>query len=289
MVLAPLPPDVLALALKTVLELLKATTAYFEKHGVEQPRLNVEHLLAHTLGLKRMDLYLQFDRPLSDAELEPLRDLVRRRAAGEPLQHLLGTVEFLGRTFRCDRRALVPRPETEQLCEMLLRTPRTGRVLDVGTGSGIIALTLAGAWPEAEVMAVDRSPTALALARENAAQLGLEGRVQFLESDLLAAVTGRFRLVVANLPYIPSGELPTLSREVRHDPHAALDGGPVGTELIERLIAGVADCLQGELALEIGQGQGPELERLLAQHNFQDIRTLPDYQGAGRFVFATHG
>ncbi len=279
--------------MKSVLEVIQSSKAYFEKHGVDHPRLNIEHLLAHTLKMRRMDLYLQFDRPLADAELEPLRDLVRRRANGEPLQHLLGTVEFLGRTFISDARGLIPRPETEQLCELLLEERKAdkfkGRVLDVGVGSGVIALTLAAEWPEAEVEAVDVSPDALALAGENAAKLGLSERVKFTRSDLFTETQGKYGLIVANLPYIASEEIPTLSREVRRDPHLALDGGAKGMEIISRLIQEAPARLEGDLALEIGCDQAAAVREELTRHNFRDIRATSDYQGRSRFVFAKHG
>src|ERR1044071_8564949 len=152
----------------TLLEVLSSATGYFQKRNIESPRLNAEHLLAHVLGRKRIDLYLDFERTLPESELIPLRELVRRRGAGEPLQHLLGTVEFCGRTFHSDKRALVPRPETEQLVELLISRFKSelasSRVIDVGTGSGVIALTLAAEFPKAEIVAVDISEDALTLA-----------------------------------------------------------------------------------------------------------------------------
>ncbi|HEV8422135.1 MAG TPA: HemK/PrmC family methyltransferase, partial [Chthoniobacterales bacterium] len=152
----------------TVLEVLQSTAAYFKKRNVESPRLNAEHLIAHSLGKKRIELYLEFERPLGESELAPLRELVRRRGQGEPLQHLLGTVEFGGDVFLTDTRALIPRPETEQLVEYLcdFSWPKNPHMLDVGTGSGVIALSLAARFPDAEIHAVDLSQDALDLARE---------------------------------------------------------------------------------------------------------------------------
>jgi release factor glutamine methyltransferase len=278
----------------TLLDVLQSTTAYFEKRAVESPRLNAEHLLAHVLQRKRIELYLEFERTMTEAELAPLRELVKRRGQGEPLQHLLGTVEFCGHVFLCDKRALVPRPETEQLVEAIAdgRLPSADcRIVDVGTGSGVIALSLAAKFPQAEVHAVDISDDALALARENAARLGLEERVRFAQSHLLTAVEGAFDLIVANLPYVATVDRPTLSREVLRDPEVALFGGARGDELVRELIEAAPARLRpgGLLALEVGTGQADGLVAFLAEKNFHDIAAIRDYGEVKRFLFGRYG
>jgi release factor glutamine methyltransferase len=280
---------------KTVLEVLQSTTAYFEKHKVESPRLNAEHLIGHVLGKTRMDLYLEFERTLSEAELIPLRDLVKRRGQGEPLQHLLGTIEFCGQTFAIDKRALVPRPETEEMVELLASEVGDQRsevrIVDVGTGSGVIALSLAKKFPQAEVFAIDISDDALALARENAARLGLSERVQFRKGDLLENLDERFDLIVANLPYVSMQDRHILAREVLHDPEVALFAGPSGEELVRRLIEQGPGRLAagGLLALEIGINQSEGLTELLRQKNYHDIQSKKDYSGITRFLLARYG
>ncbi len=281
----------------TVLEVLQATTAFFKKRNIENPRLNAEHLLAHVLGRKRIELYLEFERELTETELEALRDLVRRRSGGEPLQHLLGTVEFFGLTFLCDKRAMVPRPETEELVELLkseIQSASGGpksEIVDVGTGSGVIALSLAAEFPEAKILAVDVSDDALALAQENAARLNLSNRVQFLKSRLLENVEGVFDLIIANLPYISTQDRHTLSREVLHDPEIALFAGARGDELVRELIDQAPTRLRpgGMLALEIGLGQGQALLSVLTEKNYCDICSKNDYNGVTRFLFARYG
>ena len=279
---------------KTLLEVLQATTAYFQKNGVESARLNAEHLLAHALKCKRLDLYMQFVRPLGDPELEPLREQVRKRAQGVPLQHLLGTSEFFGRTFASDARALIPRPETEQLVELVLKFKAElakGAILDIGVGSGVIALTLAAELPEASVHAIDISAEALVLAVENAERLGLRERVSFSQSDLFEKVDGTYDLIVANLPYIARSAIPTLAREVQHDPRAALDGGLVGDEILLRLIGDATTQFRpgGRLALEIGHDQAARLADVLARNGYHDIECKADHQGVQRFLLAKYG
>jgi release factor glutamine methyltransferase len=277
----------------TVLEVLQATTAYLKKRNVENPRLNAEHLMAHALGRKRIELYLDFERALTETELAPLRGLVKRRSEGEPLQHLLGTVEFCGLTFLCDKRALVPRPETEQLVELVESRieNRELRIVDVGTGSGVIALSLAAKIPEAKVLGVDVSEDALALAQENAARLNLSERVQFLKSRLLENVEDAFDLIVANLPYISIQDRHTLSPEVLRDPEVALFAGAQGDELVRELIDQARFRLRpgGVLALEIGLGQSEALLSALAEKNYRDISSKNDYNGVTRFLFARYG
>lgn len=279
----------------TVLEVLQSTTAYFQKRNIDSPRLNAEHLLAHVLVQKRMELYLDFERRLRESELAPLRELVKRRGLGEPLQHLLGTVEFCGRSFRCDKRALVPRPETEQLVELLISHLKSeiaySRVVDVGTGSGVIALTLAAEFPKAEIVGADISEDALMLARENAERLDLADRVRFLRSNLLESVQPDVDLIVANLPYVSTEDRQNLSREVLHDPEVALFAGACGDELVRQLIAQAPSWLRpkGMLALEIGLGQSEALVAALSEKNYRDISTEKDYSGVIRFLFARYG
>jgi release factor glutamine methyltransferase len=250
-------------------------------------------LLAHVLGRKRIELYLEFERVLTESELAPLRGLVKRRGEGEPLQHLLGTVEFCGHVFLCDKRAMVPRPETEELVELIESKieNRESRIVDVGTGSGVIAVSLATKFPEAKILAVDISDDALTLAQENAARLKVADRVRFLKSNLLENVEGTFDLIVANLPYISTRDRHTLSRDVLHDPAVALFASARGDELVRELIAQAPSQLRpgGMLALEIGIGQSEALLSALAEKNYRDICSKNDYSGVTRFLFARYG
>jgi release factor glutamine methyltransferase len=280
----------------TVLQVLQNTADFFARKGIESPRLNIEHLLADALGKRRIDLYLEFDRTLSEKELGPLREKVQRRVDGEPLQYLLGSWDFFGRAFRTDERALIPRPETEILVEIALKVIRTqpssrNRLLDIGTGSGVLAITLALECPSLSVVGSDVSALALNLAQENAEAKGLERRIEWIESDLLQSVTGPFDFLVANLPYIPTAELPKLAAEVQRDPPMALDGGPDGLAVIRRLVQDAPKVLTGGafVILEVGFDQADQVADLMRGQKFRDISVENDYQGVRRFVTAWYG
>lgn len=281
--------------MKTLLDCLESGSRFLEKRGIEDARRNMQWLAAKQLACSRVELYTWFDRPMTEAELAPLRELVKRRSAGEPLQHLLGSVEFCGREFRCDARALIPRPETEEIVTQILalaEASRSKRILDVGTGSGVIGLSLLLEFkdraPEGEIEVVmsDVSADALALARENAE---LHGEVPiFMESDLFENIEGVFDLIVANLPYVAEGERGELSREVAFDPPSALFAGPDGLELIRRFIPAAKGHLapEGLLAMEIGHDQAEAVRGLLVESGYSDIQARRDLSGNSRFVFA---
>ncbi len=277
----------------TVLEIIKRTTEFFEKRGVESARLNAELLIGHALGLKRMPLYLQFERPLTEAELEKVRPLVKRRGNREPLQYITGEAEFSGLKLKVDARALIPRPETERLVELIQErwTVPPASILDLGTGSGAVALALAGIFPAATVTAVDLSEAALALARENATAAGLDGRVGFLRSDWFSALPpgGRFELIVANPPYLSQEELRAAQPEVKDfEPATALSAGVNSAAALELIIAGAPAHLApgGMLACETGIAQHAHLLKLAAGAGLVRAESLRDLTGRNRYVLA---
>ena len=273
----------------TVLETIDGGTRYLEKRGIEDARRNMQMLVAGQLGCTRMDLYLQFDRPLDDAVLAPLREALKKRGEGIPLQHLLGTVWFHNREFKTDARALIPRPETEELAEWILSwtLPTNQQVLDMGCGSGVLGLTLAAERPEWDVTLVDVSREALALAKENDQVLKLNNTA-FVESDLFSATGIGFDGIVANLPYVPESERATMAREVMHDPALALFSGADGLDLIRRFIPEVFRHLKpgGWLVMEIGHDQASQVAGFLQTSGFADIEVKTDLSGIARFPFA---
>jgi release factor glutamine methyltransferase len=278
----------------TIRRILTWTTGHFEKRGVDAPRLTAEILLAHVLKTGRVRLYVDLDRPLSKDELAAFKALIERRLAGEPTNYLTGTKEFYNRPFKVDARVLIPRPETELLVEAVLHAvPRDApsRVLDVCTGSGCIAISVAAERPQATVVATDLSRDACALARENAQALGVSERVSVLEGDLFSPLPpdATFRVVVSNPPYIDSGDIAGLSAEVRREPRLALDGGPDGLVALRRVIQGARRVLEpgGLLALEMGETQGSAVLELLRAAGYSDARVEKDLERRERMAFGT--
>lgn len=269
----------------TLGETLKLSTEFLAGRRVDSPRLDAEFILSHALGLSRLELYLEHDRPLTEAELETCRALVGRRGRREPLAYVLGEWDFRRLTLRCDRRALVPRPETEVLVERalaLLEGLEHPDVLDVGTGSGAVALALVHERPGVRATGLDVSPDALALARENAEATRLQ--VELIEGDFRAGLpSGPWDLVVSNPPYVKPDEIETLEPEVREwEPRVALvaEAGPpeVARAAVPVLKPG------GALALEVGDGQAPAVAATLAELGYRDVAITPDLSGRERIV-----
>jgi len=267
----------------------------FRRRGIESPRFEAELLLAHALKIDRMRVIIEPARPLDDGELARYRDLIRRRRSGEPVAYIRGEKEFYGRVFHIDKRVLVPRPDTEILVETALRRTMTssmgGRYLDLCTGSGCVAVSLARERPTCKVFAVDLSPDALDVAVKNAIRLGAVFQMAFLLGDLfepLARLAGlRFELITANPPYITDPEFATLPADVRgFEPRMALSGGPDGLAVLRRVVAGARTRLRsgGVLAVEMGAGQAEGVKALFVEAGFTDIAVDKDYGGHERVV-----
>lgn len=298
----------------SVLEVIQRSTEFLARKGVDSPRLQTELLLAHLLNLPRMQLYLNFDRPLTASEVDRFRQLIRRRGQREPLQHITGSMSFCGLKIGVCQQVLVPRTETELLAErgwlflhqisnpapMCLREGRAengpadaATVLDFGTGSGCLAIALALKCPAARVCAVDISPVALALAKQNAAHHGVSERIQFLAGDGFSSLPKetRFDLIISNPPYIPTAEIDGLEPEVRdYDPRGALDGGPEGLEYFRRLAVEAGPWLKpgGKIMLEFGDGQAERIRDLFERQKWIVEAIEADYTRRLR-IFIAHG
>lgn len=271
----------------TTLKLLAWTTGYLAEKGVENARRESEWLLCAATGLDRVGLYLNFEKPLNDQELAGFRALVARRGKREPLQHILGSQEFDGLSFEVSPAVLIPRHDTEVLIEEALRlAPHAKTVLDIGTGSGCIAIALAHRLPKAVVAAIDLSTDALAIARRNAENNGVA--VEFLHGSFLQPVAVRtFDLIVSNPPYITTADLVDLQPEVRDfEPQLALDGGPDGLDAYRAIIAEAPGHLNpdGCLLFEVGAGQDGDVGALLVAAGFSGIVTAADNAGINRVV-----
>ena len=281
-------------AVWTVMDIIRWSGTYLHDKGIESGRLNAEHILAHVLGTERFQLYMNFDRPLTKGELAKYRPLLRRRAAREPLQYVLGSAPFRNLGLRVDRRVAIPRPETEYMIDVLKRVAGEDRVfdsaVDVGTGSGAIAVALAAEGLATSVIATDISPAAISLARENAVAAGLSC-IDFRLGSLLNPVSGlTFDLVLSNPPYLTEAEWLDTEPEVREwEPRLAMVARNAGLEVIRNLVKGLGGAVRpgGWVGLEVGSTQGEVVAGLLrAMPGFEDVGVHDDLAGRRRYVFA---
>lgn len=277
------------------MEVIQRSADFLAKKGVASPRLQVELLLAHALSMPRMQLYLSFERSLTAVELDAIRALVQRRGQREPLQYIVGWTSFCGLKIDLDRRVLIPRPETELMAErawkFLQGRPAPATALDLGTGSGCLAIALAKNAPLAEVHATDVSPQALEVARRNAESNAVADRIRWRQGDFLAAAPAkaRFDLIVSNPPYIPSARIETLEPEVRaHEPRAALDGGADGLDFYRRLAAEASSFLRpgGRLMVELDDDGAEATRAIFLGENWVIEAIEMDYNQTPRILIA---
>ena len=280
----------------TIMKILNWTKQYFEAKGVENPRLDAEVLLCAVLKCQRITLYVDFERPLSEEELATYREYVRRRGNFEPLAYILGERAFMRNTFKVNKATLVPRPETELLVESLVRIApllkREGdvKILDIGTGSGAIIVSLLDYLPNAKGVGVDISVDALIVAKENSEKIGVTGRIGFVRSDVFSKLPleKKFDIIVSNPPYIPAGDIAGLDKDVQQEPRGALDGGADGLDFYRRITAEAMEHMaeEGVLAFEIGIGQAAAVQQLCLDAGFVKTAVRKDYAGIERMVFA---
>lgn len=286
----------------TILDLITWGTGYLGEKGIEEARLTIELLLAHLLSLKRINLYMNFDRPLGEDELASFKAMLKRRLAGEPLQYITGSTEFMGKPFRVDPRALIPRPETELLTEACVKSMKSTfpvqelSLLDLGTGSGCIAVALAVMLPNARVTAADVSPDALALAHQNAELNGVADRVSFVVFDLHtgdpASLPGPFHAVVSNPPYVSQKEFALLDPFVKdHEPSIALTDGNDGLTFYPSILKIAEQHLLpgGFVGVEHQFDQSDSVRMIFTAHGFPANDVITDYSGIRRHVISVKG
>jgi len=274
----------------TILAVLEKGAQFLSQKGIKDARLNMELLVAHELGLKRMDLYLRFDQTIPEESLISLREKLKKRGQRTPLQHITGTVEFYRDSFKSDARALIPRPETEELVELIHKAefPKPARILDLGCGSGVLGMSIARALGRdcGQLILADLSTEALALAKENSERLNVP--CELIESDLFAALTGTFDVIAANLPYVAESVRDELEPELRHDPEMALFSGADGLDCLRRFASECSGYLNpgGLLALEVGFDQGEAIAQLLKDGGLTEVTVARDLSGIARFPLA---
>lgn len=278
----------------TVLEAITKSTEYLQSKGIESARLNAEMMLAHILNCKRLNLYLLFDRPLSEGEISVYREFLKRRSMNEPLQYILGTVEFYGLEFLVDKSVLIPRPETEILVETVIESCKNRNnvsVLDVGTGSGNIAISIAKHIPYAEITAIDSSTEAIRLAKENEIKNDLKDTIMFRVIDIFD-LNSEFQLkeydaIVSNPPYIPEHEFETLAPELRvYEPKSALTDYADGYNFYRKIISCTDSLLKtgGQVFFELGAGQSEKVKQMLLDKNFSELKIRTDYLNIERVI-----